>query len=352
MGIIEKKIRIGIICDQFGNLQRGGAEVQLDNTVKYLRQNGEVEVEFINYETRDITQFDLVHIFKSVFEFTPVALALKKAGIPYVVSTITFPRNYYVEMYTYRWGRFFPGQLKSIFSPARRVTLWDQADCLFPNTDMEAEFLRKVCPRQYIEVIPNGIDLQEFTEATPELFYSAFPGLKDKKFVLNVARVEKRKNQKNLLLACRDLGLPLVVVGKIGDEAYFKEIQELKYPDFYYLGAIYERQLLFSAYTACTLFCLPSTLETPGIAAMEAAYYNKPVVVTKYGGTRSYFKDRAGYVDWKDVGDIRRSIVEMLNKPRPQTREFISEYSWDKIAARYVEIYRHILAGRDKQNQG
>lgn len=339
----KEKIKVGVVCDQFGNLQRGGAEIQVENTVKYLRQTGKVDIDFITYETTSINQYDIIHFFKSIFEFTPVALAAKRAGIPYVVSTIIFPKNYFFEKYTYKFCRHLTGQLKSIVSPARRVMLWDNAEYLFPNTDMEAAFLQQVTTAPHIEIVPNGLDLKEFEEVGPEPFFSTFPDLQGKKFVLNVARIEKRKNQKNLVLACQALQIPLVVIGKIWDTDYFQEIQAIGYKDFYYLGPIYDRRLLFSAYVASTLFCLPSTLETPGIAAMEAAYYNIPVVVPKYGGTQYYFGDQAYYVDWKDVKDIQRSITTMLEKKSVNTRALISEFSWDKIADKYIGFYNQIL---------
>lgn len=347
MDLVREKIKVGVICDQFGNLQRGGAELQVENTVNYLLKTGDVEVEYITYLTTDITKFDIIHIFKSIFEFTPVALSVKKMGIPYVLSTITFPKNYWFDLYTYKLSRFLPSKLKSIFSPARRAILWDQADYLFPNTDMEAEFLRKVTRNRKIEIVPNGIDLSEFADPNPDFFFESFPIFKDKKFVLNVARIEKRKNQKNLVLACKELNLPVVVIGKIGDENYYQEILDIHYPNFYYLGPLYDRKLLFSAYSACRVFCLPSTVETPGIAAMEAAYYNKPLIVTKNGGTRYYFKDKAKYVDWKDVKGIKDAISLSYHIDNAETKELISQYSWDKVASQYVSLYRKILVNKE-----
>lgn len=346
MNSIDKKIKVGVICDQFGNLQRGGAELQVENTVNYLVKTGVVDVEYITYQTTDLSQYDIIHIFKSIFEFTPVALSAKKLGIPYVLSTITFPKNYWFDLYTYKFSRFLPLKMKSIFSPGRRITLWDNADFLFPNTDMEAEFLRKVTANRNIEIVPNGLDLTEFTPPDEKYFFSSYPELKNKKFVLNVARIEKRKNQKNLIFACKELNIPLVVIGKIGDENYYQEILDIGYTNFYYLGPLYNRELLFSAYAACQVFCLPSTVETPGIAAMEAAYYNKPLVITKKGGTQYYFNDKALYVDWKDIKGIKNAILASYNKNNVNTKDLISEYSWDKVAAKYIRLYRQILANK------
>lgn len=334
-------IRLGIVCDQFGNLQRGGAEAQVENTVAALRKTGIVSVEYITHETNDISRFDLIHFFKSSFEYTPVAIALKERDIPYVVSTIIYPKHFRLEVCAYRMTRFLPRKVKSLLSISRRVQLWDNAAGLFPNTVDEAKFISDVSRNNFIKVIPNGLELSEMIDVSADLFFNEFPFLKGERFVLNVARIERRKNQKLLVQACKELDMPVVIVGKVWDQQYYEDIVGIGYEKCYFLGAIYNRNLLFSGYRACAVFALPSTLETPGIAAMEAAYYNAPIVITKNGGTDFYFKDKAYYVNWENKEEIKLGIVEMMNKI-VDTKGDISEYSWDNIANMYLKVYKAI----------
>lgn len=337
------KMKVGIVCDQFGNLQRGGAEVQVDNTVKYLNMTGDVVAEYIDRNSTDIDKYDLIHFFESNIEYYPLACTLKEKGIPYVVSTIVFPKRYWMAVCKYRFVSYLYSSIRRMFSASFRYGLWENAACLYPNTDQEALFLKRIIKNKKIEVVLNGIDIKEMNDSLlfDSLFFDKYEFLKGQKFVLNVARIDTRKNQKNLLLACKKLDLPLVLIGKIWDEKYYKEMIGVNYNKLYYLGPIYDRKLLFSAYKACSLFCLPSTLETPGIAALEAAYFNKPVVVTKYGGTQLYFKDFAYYIEWNDVNDIANGIRSMFEVKR-DTRGYISGLSWENIARTYVESYRAI----------
>ncbi len=60
-----KKIHIGIVCDQFGNFNRGGAEVQVDNTVNALNKIEGITTEIINSQTTNLERFDIIHFFKS-----------------------------------------------------------------------------------------------------------------------------------------------------------------------------------------------------------------------------------------------------------------------------------------------
>lgn len=338
---MNEVIRLGVICDQFGNLQRGGAEAQVENTIAALQKTGLVSVEYITHETTDLSKFDLIHFFKSSFEYTPVAITLAEKEIPYVVSTIIYPKNFRLEVLAYNLTRIFPKKLKSLLSISRRVQLWDKASALFPNTIDEAKFISNVTKNNFVKVVPNGLDLYEMTDVSKDLFETEYPFLKNRKFVLNVARVERRKNQKLLVQACKELDMPVVVVGKIWDKKYYEEILNIGYKECYFFGPIYNRKLLFSAYKSCSVFALPSTLETPGIAAMEAAFYNVPIVITRNGGTNLYFEDKAYYVDWRNMQEIKAGIIEMIDKP-VDTKQMISNYSWDNIANMYVEMYKAI----------
>lgn len=336
-------MRIGIICDQLGNLQRGGAEVQLDNTIKALNQLPNVSAEIINYKTTNITQFDLIHFFKSNGEYQILADYLKVKKIPYVVSTIIFPEKYWSTVLKYRLIDLVPNRFKYLFYPAWQLFLWKNASMLFPNTDSEALFLSQTGVDSPMEVIPNGLDEEEMLLADRTSFLERFPQLEGMKFVLNVARIDRRKNQKRLVLACKELDLPVVLIGKVWDENYWNEIRNIHYEKMYYLGPIYERPVLLGAYQCCALYCLPSSMETPGISAMEAAFFNKPVVITKDGGTKYYFKEQVYYVDWKNIEGIKQGIQTMWKQTQVQTRDIMMAYTWNSIANKYKKIYECML---------
>ncbi|MHB9143390.1 MAG: glycosyltransferase family 4 protein, partial [Paludibacter sp.] len=90
---ITRKIHIGIVCDQFGNFDRGGAEVQIDNTVNALNKIDGITTEIITSQTKDIDRFDLIHFFKSSISYYFFIKLIKKRGIPYVLSTIIYPED-------------------------------------------------------------------------------------------------------------------------------------------------------------------------------------------------------------------------------------------------------------------
>lgn len=48
--------------------------------------------------------------------------------------------------------------------------------------------------------------------------------------------MERRKNQKLLVQACKELDMPVVVVGKIWDKKYYEEILNIGYKEAIFLG--------------------------------------------------------------------------------------------------------------------
>lgn len=344
-----RSIRIGFVTSQFGNITRGGAEVQMEKTLQYLNDIEGVEVELIDYNTRDLSRFDLVHFFKSNPEFAFLVDKLKQCSIPYVVSSVYFPTRYTYEVILFKWfDKLLPRFMNDWMLRTQTLKLWRNADMLFPNTDDEAGFLKDCGLINKIEIIPNGLDRVEMIGIGAELFLDTYPELHGKKFVLNVGRIDRRKNQKRLIEACQQLSLPVVVIGEIWEQDYYDEILALGYSEVYFLGPIFNKKLLYSAYNACEIFCLPSTLETPGIVALEAAFYNKPIVITKSGGTKYYFGEQAKYINWKSVADIKNAIQFYLNPENRPTalKTQIQHCFWDNIANQYKDLYIKLVKGK------
>lgn len=338
----KRHIHIGIVSEQYGNFDRGGAEVQVDNTAHALNKISGISTEFIHAQTMDIERFDIIHFFKSSIAYYPFIRILENHKIPYVVSTIIYPEQK-IDVLKYKLIKALPG-IRNISAINLQYQLWENANMLFPNTDKELDFLREIGVKNKARIIPNGIITSEMDSlADIDAFYKAFPQLKNIDFVLNVARIDSRKNQYNLVLACKKLNIDLVLIGNNVDKETFKAINGIGYSKLHYLGPIFDKSILYGAYKACKVFCLPSTMETPGIAAMEAAYFNKPIVITKYGGTQYYFGNNARYVEWKSVDDISAGINEKWQAQPTNTKNLIENFSWDNIAKMYYEIYNEIL---------
>ncbi len=219
---------------------------------------------------------------------------VKKIGMPLVISPNLWVTLDRINQYPF-------DEIRNSFVLADRV---------IGNSDMECDLLASVfsLPREKFATVYNGIDDNFFTSTDPNIFRAHF-GI-DGPFVLNVANIEPRKNQILLARAMKNFPeMKLVIIGHERDHCYAKLLYEEAGDQLLFLGPIpHESDLLASAYAACELFALPSKLETPGLAALEACAMGANILITSEGSTREYFGEGAVYVNPDDINDITNGI--------------------------------------------
>lgn len=220
------------------------------------------------------------------------------------------------------------------------------ADAIVTNGDVESDRISSILglPRERFHTVRNACDPEFGQPVDPILFRNAF--LVDGEFVLNVGNIEPRKNQLNLIRAAKQAGQSLVLIGHIRNREYgdacFAEMGE----HARYLGPVeHDSSLLRSAYAACSSFCLPSTLETPGLAALEAAAAGARLVITEEGSTREYFGDDALYVRSNDVDGIASALIAASAAPRSSAlmERVNASFTWRQAADSLADIYRRLL---------
>lgn len=339
-------MKIGIISSQLGNLTqfRGGAEVQIENTLYELNKYENIEAVFLK-DIDDLRCVDIVHFFSSLPEFYVLSKKLAELKIPYVVSSIYYPPyNIKIVEIVHKISRFVPNFLKRLWYFSAVNELWKNAAFIFPNTDKEAELIYKITHSDNIHIILNGIKYDsDLNSITSEIFCGKYPKLKNEKFVLNVGRVEPRKNQHMLIRACNKLNQKLVVIGEISNISYYEICKnEDKKGLTTFLGRIDDRKLLHSAYEACKIFALPSKIETPGLSAIEAAIHKKPIIITKGGGTKYYFGDQVYYISSKNVKEIESALLKARTQSFVDYKD-LEFLSWANIVREYIPYYREIM---------
>lgn len=310
----------------------GGGEIQLLKCKQALEKIG-IEVLLYDLWQPQFDRVDVVHYF-SVFGGSSVFCNyVKDRGLPLLISPILW-----ITEESYRAGIYPVDEIRHLLH---------LADGLLPNSQAEARALAAIfdLPTEKFAPIVNGIDdyfLQK--TADPQLFRDTYD--LQSPFLLNVGNIEPRKNQLNLVKAVRDLDIPLVLLGNIRDRAYYHQCEEAAQGCMTYLGYLPNHsELLLSAYGACELFVLPSTLETPGLAALEAAATGARLVVTQEGCTREYFGDRVAYIDPHSVTDIRQTIQRQLSAPADETlrQHVATHFTWHHAAQQLFQVYSRFV---------
>jgi glycosyltransferase involved in cell wall biosynthesis len=228
------------------------------------------------------------------------------------------------------------------------------ADVVVTNSRIESEALARVLdlPTNLFMAVMNGVDPRFAALHDPRPFREAY-GIEGP-FVLNIANIEARKNQLNLVRALTGHDPPLVMIGHVRDPAYAEQVFAESGGRARYLGFLdHESPLLVSAYAACAAFVLPSTLETPGLAALEAAAAGAPLVMTRVGAPPEYFGALCEYVDPADPADIARGIAAALaHGPAPAlSAHVVNNYTWSHVTAALPDVYRTAVERRDRRRR-
>lgn len=335
----------------------------MQKTREYLERLG-VNVKFFHPSTDRVADFDIVHVFGPwtfPSEATKLVNYARGKGVGTVVSPAFwdffelsfnsvpwYKKLFHISHYMFQrivYKYSFDFGLRTQDRYLARV--FKTSDLLLPNSNLESDLIVNLfkVDKRNVNIVPNGVD-RSFAKAAPDTFTEKY-GISD--FILFVGRIDDpRKNVLTLFRAFEeaDLDTHLVLIGSMlgGDNGW--RIKRGIHSKILHLGSLpYESELLRSAYAASKVFALPSWLETPGLAALEAAVAGANVVITNRGSTREYFGKHVWYVDPGDVKSIKSSLIEAYHSnQRPELRESVlSKYTWDRVATETFKAYEKVL---------
>jgi UDP-glucose:(heptosyl)LPS alpha-1,3-glucosyltransferase len=210
-------------------------------------------------------------------------------------------------------------------------------------------------PEGDIVVIPNGVDLDEFTPANRLRFRDR---LREKlgissvvPVLIFVANEFDRKGLKVIIEALPLLKIPelrLLVLGGDNKFPYLGLTRKLGVDgQVLFLGNVQE---ISQHYAASDLFILPTFYEASSLAVLEAAASGLPLLVTKVNGTEEFVVDGAnGYFISRDPEDIAEKIQllisdsEKLRTLSVNARRTAERYSWDQISESILSLYRQVF---------
>lgn len=305
----------------------GGGEVQLLAYHRHLPLH-DVGVTLFNQWEPRFLEHDVVHFFSCMGGSAHFCLFAKRLGLPLVVSASLWITEATRQLYPIDEIRY---QL-------------DIADRVITNSDIESDTLARVLdlPREKFRTVYNGIDEFFLTPGHPTAFREQH-GLTGR-FVLNVGNIEPRKNQLSLVRAMKSHpDVKLVLIGQQRDPEYSQTVLAEGGDQVMYLGPMPHNEMLLSAYAGCDLFCLPSTLETPGLAALEAAAQRAPLLITSEGSCAEYFGTHAQYVAPGDDAVLAAALGESLAQAKPGGGTFDpSPFTWARTTEALRDIYREL----------
>jgi glycosyltransferase involved in cell wall biosynthesis len=227
---------------------------------------------------------------------------------------------------------------------------------LIPRFLMISRFSLGLLPpsaRPRATAVLGGVDLERYP-------YSEAP--RRRQAVL-VGRIMPHKGM-NYLIDVADADTPVVIAGRIGDQAYYERLRGMSEgrPVTFALNPSDDQVRELYATSAVTVSAsvyrdldggLWPNSELLGLTLLESMAMGTPVVCTAVGGMPEYVVDgKTGFiVQPNDTAAIKQAIGRILDDPQLARslgragNEHVQQYSWQSLAARVYHEYE-LLLGR------
>lgn len=240
------------------------------------------------------------------------------------------------------------------------IEVLEKAKFCIANSQTEANTMHRDSPLANVKVVPWDVGISNLNASEYYDEFLKLVGFKKGEYLLQVGRLETRKNQIATVLASRNLDIPLVFISTKGyqkqyNELFFKTIFKYRKAPTIIVSEDYKSQIykniqiiqmpngkklsetmLISAYQNCGLHVHPAFWELPGYTYLEAAKLNVPTIASSWGSLQDYCKLNKKYkLDpelWDEM-DGRIQYVEPFNVP--QIEEKIKENFGKKCDPNY-----------------
>jgi glycosyltransferase involved in cell wall biosynthesis len=284
----------------------------------------------------------------------PVALARAHADLLFVPShaiPFAWPGRALTVVHDLAFERFAHAYTPAARAYLQLTTRWAANRCqlliaVSESTKSDLVALYGVKPDR-IRVVPLGGGEPVTAKAAPASRLAEL-GLEGS-FVLQVGRIEARKNQAAALAAVERLeGVTLAVAGPERDRALAARLRESRRCRV--LGVV-DQATLELLYQRADAVVVPSLYEGFGLPLLEAMARGKVVVATAASSLPEVGGDAALYVD--DPGDaaaLAKALSKALGDEQlrarlgPAAQARAGQFTWDRCAAGVVAVIRELVA--------
>ena len=221
-------------------------------------------------------------------------------------------------------------------------------------------------PFDKINVIPNGINLNNFSGIDRDYDFRRQYAMDNEKIILYVGRLVYEKGVQHLIAAMPKIlenyhDSKLIIAGKGG---MLDELREQAYnmglsDKVYFTGYLNSKQVQ-KMYKCADVAVFPSTYEPFGIVALEAMLAGVPTVVSDIGGLNEIIEHRVdGMKSYAgNSNSIADSVLSLLYDPQLAANvskkakiKVKEEFNWNKIAQDTHYIYEQAICKTMAQKQ-
>ena len=286
----------------------------------------------------DLSKYDLIHVFNTIrvqesYEFMKHA---KMHNKKIILTPI------YWDLRTYFEETKQQIKLESWYhNEMKRKVLFENCDVYLPHCNGAAELiLKNYSTSAKCKIVPYGVD-ERFSTGTKHYLKNRY-GIDQ--YILCVGRINRQENQLGLINALAKEKIPIVLVGSVNDYDYLKQCMQVGNRKILLLDDIKSSELN-SIYKSAKVHVLPSWVEYPGLATLEAGLAGCNVVTTEIGSTKEVFGEFVRYCNPRDEQSIYKETMEAFETNTNHLfRDCIMEnYTWMKSAQKIKEIYLEMM---------
>jgi glycosyltransferase involved in cell wall biosynthesis len=301
-----------------------------------------------------IKQYDIIHLHQyRTFQNVIISFYANLFKIPYILQSEGSLISFYQKKNS-----------KILFDYLFGKTMIRNATKVIAASEQESnQYIKMGVPSNKISIIPFAIDSNEYIHLPEKgMFKKKHLINGDKKIILFLGRLHKRKGLELLVLAFSELYKKgydslLVIIGP--DDGYLSElyhlIEKLQLKEKIIIsGPLYDSDKL-EAYQDADIFILPSYHDDFGLTALEALACGTPVIITNCCGASDVVRKNAGLVIDCDVHSLVNGITTLLSDDNlrstysEQGKILIhSNYNWNTIVDLLENCYGSCLSKKQK----
>ncbi len=220
-------------------------------------------------------------------------------------------------------------------------------DSVFSVSNYTRSLLQAKVDRQDIEVLPNGLNIEDWNVEAKQLALKGNPKL------LTVGSVTQRKGQHNLINALQEVSkiYPQVhyhIVGKYNNGLLKEKVEQLGLSNYVTFHGKLNDTDLRSAYKKADIFCMLSEsdsrgdVEGFGIAILEANINGMPAIGSKGTGIEDAIDNgKTGIlVDAHNPQEIANALDAILKMDRSllatQCKDWAKQHDWNQLAKQLI----------------
>lgn len=294
--------------------------------------------------------FDVMHIhsFRS-YQNIIVHNYAKKHRIPYVLQAHgSVPRIIEKKGLKYLFDIFFGYKILRDASKVIAVS----------NVEVD-QYVKMGVPKEKIVVVPNGIDVDSFSNLPEKDTFRKQYGISEKYIILFLGRLHERKGIDFLIRSYAELRKELndVVLVLVGSDDGYKAkaeilINELNLTnEVSFIGYVGGADKI-AAYVDADILVYPAIFEIFGLVPFEAIMCGTPIIVTDDCGCGELVREaNCGYlVKYGDVNDFEEKIKWVINNPNEgeklvgNGRKYVEDnLAWNNAVKQVERIYENCI---------